>query len=768
MWVADSPATEQYGEYDEYDEPPYYAVRWLRPHYATALLNLPTAPVAQGSGHHWHAFTEAESEECEDAWLSLPEEARLNSGETYDGPAADEMEEDEEDVVGVAIYKDKLYEVDVRRMQLKPVYWRRTGKPIPVMRANWMYDQSRPVPEPLNGQLEEAYLRRRPWLQSYVDELDAALKDGGEGYARFRLELPGNKHKQSVFFPDADSARVISDHLGSRFSKSLYSSFSSSSANTPFPHATLVYRGYDAAAKAKPPSRRPSFSLSRRASASQLASPPASPPRITVSRAPSRRSSLSQLRAPTSPTAPRLSRQPSMDPLNNIEEHPPQSFADFPRKVDEQLRANSTPREFAKPIDEHGKASSTSSDEVELVHTDLPSKTGEEDDGEITDLVFMIHGIGQKATAQFEGLHWVYATNLFRQIVRKQSATPAISSIMKGHRVQFLPIEWRSTCAKLMDEDHRREQVTASANRYTLADITLKENVAFARELFNNVILDLPLFMSRHREYMMQAVCMEANAAYRKWCARHPGFDKIGRVHIVAHSIGSVLASHVLSAQPTHVVPLSERPPPERRPTKELLFNTSALFMAGSPLAMFMSLDQSTLIARRGRERTKYPRPDESLDKAGVLGCLAVDSIYNVFYQADIIAYRLNPVVDSKRAFEMPPSAIESINASLLARISRAVWALPSYLTLPSMPHFAMPFSRHPAQVGDKATRDAEAERARGRRRFAALNPHGTLDFYLPSDGLSEYLDMVTAHMSYWSDATLASFILAEIFAEQD
>ena len=70
----------------------------------------------------------------------------------------------------------------------------------------------------------------------------------------------------------------------------------------------------------------------------------------------------------------------------------------------------------------------------------------------------------------------------------------------------------------------------------------------------------------------------------------------------MAHSIGSVLVSHVLSCQPTHVIPLSDRPLSDRRPKGELLFNTSALFMAGSPLAMFMSLDQSALVARRVRE----------------------------------------------------------------------------------------------------------------------------------------------------------------------
>lgn len=89
---------------------------------------------------------------------------------------------------------------------------------------------------------------------------------------------------------------------------------------------------------------------------------------------------------------------------------------------------------------------------------------------------------------------------------------------MRSHRIQFLPIEWRSTFATIMERAHRLEAAAAGVtpakkkNRYTLAgacvayghavglmlgcvDITLKDNVAFARELFNNVIMDLPLFM---------------------------------------------------------------------------------------------------------------------------------------------------------------------------------------------------------------------------------------------------------------------------------
>jgi len=52
-------------------------------------------------------------------------------------------------------------------------------------------------------------------------------------------------------------------------------------------------------------------------------------------------------------------------------------------------------------------------------------------------------------------------------------------------------------------------------------------------------------------------------------------------------------------------------------------------------------------------------------------------------------------------------------------------------------------------------------------RRFMALNPHGTLDYYLPnSSGLiNDYVDMITAHSSYWSEGSFAAFVLAEIFA---
>jgi hypothetical protein len=69
-----------------------------------------------------------------------------------------------------------------------------------------------------------------------------------------------------------------------------------------------------------------------------------------------------------------------------------------------------------------------------------------------------------------------------------------------------------------------------------LADITLPKIPAI-RQVTNAVLLDIPLFMSQHRQAMIEAVCTQANRAYRLWCARNPDFDGKGRVHVIGHSV---------------------------------------------------------------------------------------------------------------------------------------------------------------------------------------------------------------------------------------
>lgn len=138
------------------------------------------------------------------------------------------------------------------------------------------------------------------------------------------------------------------------------------------------------------------------------------------------------------------------------------------------------------------------------------------------------------------------------------------------------------------------------------------------------VLLDIPLFMSPHRKRMIEAVCLQANKLYRLWIARNPEFEKNGRVHIIGHSVsrtphhirrhqidrlmrqlGSALAAHILSNQPTRMPGLSQLPKQVITGTRDrFIFNTSNLFLCGSPLGIFLHLDQAQLMPRKGRERT--------------------------------------------------------------------------------------------------------------------------------------------------------------------
>lgn len=133
--------------------------------------------------------------------------------------------------------------------------------------------------------------------------------------------------------------------------------------------------------------------------------------------------------------------------------------------------------------------------------------------------------------------------------------------------------------------------------------------------------------MSHHRQKMIEAVCSQANKLYRLWIARNPHFEEYGRVHIIAHSVslkdmataglgarsralnfpklGSALVAHILSNQSTKMPRLSQLPKQVISETMDrFLFNTSNLFLVGSPLGIFLHLEQAQLMPRKGRERT--------------------------------------------------------------------------------------------------------------------------------------------------------------------
>ncbi|KIJ54720.1 hypothetical protein M422DRAFT_41955 [Sphaerobolus stellatus SS14] len=726
--------------------PPSIAIRWLRPSTSTPYLQLPTAPVTISIADTWIAFTEEESAQCEEAWNALSEEQRAaaetagESGtrpgssqatsETGDNQEVPSDTEDTEETVGVTIFEDRLFEVDVRTMELKPIYWQANGPTIKVKRATWMYDETRPVPKRLADQLDIAYKNVQPWQDSYQIELETACQIGVGGFDKLKYLLSGsidqneggNSPRQYVVFEDAHTACITSGSTIQLFSGSFFSSFSRPAKHNAIPFTgTLVYYGYDTAVKAH-----------------------AHVPKAPVS--------------------------------------PPKEFS--------KEEAAALTNTLGLGIEEDPKTS-----RPESTKPKRSSRVGDEGRGKVTDLILVVHGIGQGLVSQYESWSFLYAVNYFRQMAKKQAALPSLASILRDKKVQFLPIEWRASL-KLGEEQQRERERDGLDNTFTIGDITPKKSIPTVRELMNNVLIEVPYFMSGHQASMIESV-KTAHIGYGvleiqacpfstkiipsiQW---QLGFDKYGRVHVIGHSLGSVLSAYILSRQPTIQRPLSSMSTEYIRQNKHhFLFNTSTYFTIGSPLPIFIHLNHTQIIARKGRERTKESPNDEALDREGTLGCFAVDSIYNVFHPSDPIAYLLNPCVDSEAAKNLPPSTVPSFNASVMSGLSQRVTRMfedvmpRSFGSSPPLSRAGSP-TRRPAPgrsvpstfelSGPTGTTQA-LEGSRAERRFAALNPHGTVDFQLNSEGtFSEYVDMLTAHTSYWKDPNLAAFILVELFANQ-
>lgn len=317
-----------------------------------------------------------------------------------------------------------------------------------------------------------------PWTSAYKKKLAEATAAGPIAEEKLRVKLPERFGTGlSVIFQDETKCRIITATTFDYLSRAIWSSLGSK------PGGTFLYRGYTAAAMANPDGKTPITGHSRQSSIDKQAE---------------------KVRA-------------------DKEEEEKQAEED--KSATEMLSAAKTEFDNRKKALEEQNAPVTQSHD------------GEEP---CTDLFLVIHGIGQHLAAQYESFNFIYASNTLRQIMRKQSSDPGLKSVMAGRRSQILPVQWRANLN--LDSGSSKEDLdNEHDNVYTVADITIGKSIPYIREVTNSVLLDVPLFMSPHREQMIQAVCRQANKLYRLWIARHPKFEEYGRVHIIGHSVSGTL-----------------------------------------------------------------------------------------------------------------------------------------------------------------------------------------------------------------------------------
>ncbi|GAA5992871.1 hypothetical protein JCM10908_001383 [Rhodotorula pacifica] len=793
----------------------------------------------------WRAFSDEEEAHLQSAWRALQNdtEARKRRDqkkgkETVKGEGGiRRVNEDEADPGDspylVPVGLDNLFTVSLLHNVLYPAFW--TGSPVRVLLCHWFYAPPSPAPgagslpshqikpypvDPsLSAALDHAYNSIRPWDEAYAAELASALRGGKEAQQRLSVELgvvneAGTEDNLGieVIFESEGRGRVYSKGMMASVSKAFLSSGKSLGGGQ------IVLRGWDALRdylEEKAP---------KKAVAKPAPSEPAQPPLPSKTSPPLPAKDSQQ--QPTT-TSPEKSHQRSVSNGSNGEQRSssktrsespgPGLLASLRNRIVGAPAPTDPATVTAEPND---PATATAGGSV-------PNETQEavqlrrEEIGTPDELVLVIHGIGQGLAGTYDSFSFVWACNAFRSACTNLSTSPTLSPLLNGKRAQFIPVLWRAE----LDFDEVDESADAAdeylANRFSLADIEVPNSIPFLRQVVSGLVLDVPFYLSpSHKTKMLKSVVRECNRIYTLFSRRNPEFEaKGGKVSIIAHSLGSVMAADILSSQPTFVKQpeLSARTPgprtmPERAPpalSQEGLtfaFDTRVLILVGSPLAFFLHLGKGQLIARKGRERTKNVGRDIALDRAGRYGCLACDSVYNVYAEADPVAFALNAAVDARYSKLIKPVPIPSTNQTLLQNLSDAYHRVSRIFDMSSI-WGGSSSNTEPKQTGDQAKEQAEkqvdkqaeatspskpairplaalkrmpSERPRfgkgtshfewverAEKRMKALNPSGCIDYFLPSDGINQYLDALTAHQDYWADRRFSTFVLTQLFADE-
>ncbi|KAK0547250.1 hypothetical protein OC844_007170 [Tilletia horrida] len=594
----------------------------------------------------------------------------------------------------VPVGEDHLYEVDLRTQKLYPVFWKQ-GKGSKVMRATWFTESSSlsPIAGELAEELEGYYHELQPWLPSYADELRSAVTIGAD--AEDKLKRPLKNANGYVIMLGPHLARIYTQDLTTRLAKSVLTAWVGEHSG-----GQLVIRGFETAKKSLQAnvddSKNNNKDLKRKQSKGSISQ---RSPTASGSSTPARARSVHSGDGTGTPSSTKSTEtSASLELLRSITA----KLGPLPTRSSGES-SSPTPKEREAALSgmlssgledrakgkrgDRGEDESSGKDDANEDSTQEPGTQGaemaegnedeefareEEQAQQPVDLVLILHGIGQKYAAETNpSLDFTIAVNNFRELVHKQAAAAPPATVggggfpqmLKGRRVQFLPVMWRAALEDFEPEPAHEPKEELN-NHFTLDEVFGDRNsIPIVRKLISGVLLDIPLYLSRHRSEIIRRVIREANRMYRLFCQRNPKFEaQDGRVHWIAHSLGAALAFDILSSQPTYVPELGQIP----GDNNHLHFNVHTLILAGSPAALFIWLAKSQLIARKGRKGSDGQGGDCVDRHEEYFGCLAVDRIANIFSLSDPVGTRLTPCVASEYALGLQNISLTQATTAIL------------------------------------------------------------------------------------------------------
>ncbi|XP_059482116.1 phospholipase DDHD1-like isoform X1 [Neocloeon triangulifer] len=395
---------------------------------------------------------------------------------------------------------------------------------------------------------------------------------------------------------------------------------------------------------------------------------------------------------------------------------------------------------------------------------------------DITHLVFVIHGIGQKMDIG----RIIRNSNSFRDCVTwlQKKYFPDSSD-----RPEFFPVEWRT--ALKLDGD--------------LVSAITPLNLEKLRSLLNATAMDIMYYTSPLFGQEIQAgLCLELNRLYSMFLERYPNFkENGGKCSVIAHSLGCVIVYDIVTGwlpnDPMACLQKANSSEGREEMFKKsgLLFEIENLFCLGSPLSVFLAL------------RWKDPHEPENHDK--VVPPKLCKRLYNVFHATDPVAYRLEPLL--VRAYKtIAPLTLQPYNASakipydqmplepiqtenLLSRKSALggggdasdrdeMTPEPISSSIPSPPtpsRVADRWSLWSLMRGGRRSVQAEGSHEPISKEGSGSPTHHhenalrglehRLDFVLRENQLAaSYFAALTSHTAYWENYDVAFFILTRLF----
>ena len=489
----------------------------------------------------------------------------------------------------VSVGVSKLHLVEIPDLVMKPIYWSPINDQASVIRATWFFkDTMAPVDADLANRLEAGYEDMKPYSDAYKHELDSCIEHGASAELKVVYKLWPEEKQPGRPLTSTGQVSATNQVDGPANDK-----------------ASLLTSEINAAADHR--ERRPR-------------GPYATHSVIYID------SKNAQILKPS--LLPNESR--GRKPLASIRKGRPIGVPvvrGFDRKTWEKLHPAPKMSEKAAAATVGGYLAQSGDATTRDNRASCVVCDAQEDAPQPKHLVLVIHGIGQKLSERVDSYHFTHAINSLRREFNVEVASDDLKSNMQDNlSIMVLPVNWRLNIS--FEEDANAKMEAPTDNNYGLADIT-PETLPAVRSLISDVMLDIPYYLSHHKERMTSAVVREANRVYRLWCKNNIDFQKNGKVHLVAHSLGSVMAMDILSQQPTTV---SESLDLTKLPVSETMFefDTKSLFSCGSPSGFFLLLNNARLLPRKGRK----PAVEGEDSAAGVgagpgtYGCMAVDNVF--------------------------------------------------------------------------------------------------------------------------------------------